>query len=479
MSRQANFEKKDSRRRRHRLSIVVVIALSAILTTLLVALAIRLNCTWEVGGRGSYAVSDHTRQLLAETQGKVSATCFFDRNDANFPVVARVLRGIEAASYSVAGARLKLRFVDPHWDFSRAAALSSRGVAANTAVFEVPGRVIAVPFESSRGFSKERSISNFERQCVSAIVRLGQPRNHAGVYWSLGHGERGFDTYDSERGFSTLAREIHRAGFALDSLMLPGLREIPASCKVLVVAGATKSFAKAELSMIRSYLMRGGRLLCLLPPEGQSSGLELELERWGVGITRRVGVTPHTYTGLDAVCRDFAEHPVMRGLESSAVVFAAPRCLEINRTEDPLTVVGLISTGAKGWGEATPEVLPRSFDPQRDMQGPQFLALAVERGGNVAKDVSFDPARLVVVGESAFVQNGMLESRAHANAEFFVNALSWLAGMETVALPGASEAGVVFPVDVRKRVLATSVAILPILALGVFLIAAIIRRRRA
>ena len=57
-------------------------------------------------------------------------------------------------------------------------------------------------------------------------------------------------------------------------------------------------------------------------------------------------------------------------------------------------------------------------------------ALAGERGTALKSDLAIHPARLVVIGDSAFLGNAALASRANANRDFVLNAVGWLAGMD-------------------------------------------------
>jgi hypothetical protein len=91
----------------------------------------------------------------------------------------------------------------------------------------------------------------------------------------------------------------------------------------------------------------------------------------------------------------------------------------------------LASTDSDGWGESHPEVFPRHFDVQSEPRGPVAVAAVSERGAAVSKDVAYKPTRICVIGETDFVMNGTLATRANANRDFFLNAVSWLAGIDT------------------------------------------------
>lgn len=279
-----------------------------------------------------------------------------------------------------------------------------------------------------------------ERVCASAIARLARPFDRPAVFWLTGHGEARFDDYDALYGFSDIAREILRDGFDLKPLSLPGLKEIPGECHVLAIAGARNAFVPEELAMIEAYLRRGGRLLCLLAPGAPGpGGLPALLERWGIRVTPFTAAAGRTLTGDEVFCTDFADHPVTRDLANAAVVFGRAACLDAlppaAAGPDGPRAEPLVKTGPDGWGESAPDTLPRAFDAGSDLKGPVTLAAASEWGGNAAKDLAFKPTRLCVFGETDFVMNGALASRANANRDLLMNALSWLAGVDAGTAP--------------------------------------------
>ena len=65
-----------------------------------------------------------------------------------------------------------------------------------------------------------------------------------------------------------------------------------------------------------------------------------------------------------------------------------------------------------------------------------FLALRPQNPMRIAKLLQTDyPEAVCVIGETDFVMNGMLASRASANRDFFVNAVAWLAGIDMGSAP--------------------------------------------
>lgn len=429
----------------------LAVLLGAGLACLVIALAYRLDVSWEVPVGTVKLVSERTRDVLADTQGAIKISCFMDRRHVMFRPVSRLLKGIRQASRSVAGAEIVIEYVDPRWDLTRSAQLAAWGVPENGLLFERQRRRIIVTLddmlakqtqrrlqEGTLGRSGETGLGVFrgEMVCASAISRLTQPFGRSMVYWLQGHGEARPDDYDELRGFSDIVRFMKRDGHDIQTLLLPGKREMPADCHVLVVAGASWPLAIDEQRLVEAYLQQGGRLLYLVAPHA-SSGLERLIEKWGIRLTPFIACSPKTLSGQDTVATAFADHVITRNLVNASVVFGRGVCLEAvselakEGGADQPKVTLLVSTDSDGWGESHPDVFPRHFDAQSDLRGPVSVVAVSERGGTISKDVAYKPTRICVFGETDFVMNGALSARANANRDLFLNAVSWLAGIDS------------------------------------------------
>ncbi|MCL1919907.1 MAG: GldG family protein [Kiritimatiellaeota bacterium] len=384
-------------------------------------------------------VSERTRDVLANTQGAIKISCLMDRRDPMYRPVVRLMKGIRTAARGVAGAEIKLEFVDPRWDLMRAGQLAAYGVAPPALLFERQHRRIAVTVDEmmtvtpggDEGDDRGRGVGVFrgEMVCASAIARLALPTDRPVVYWLQGHGEARHDDYDALRGFSDIAREMTRDGYDIRPLALAGQRQMPEDCRVLMVAGAVRVLAAEECDLIRAFLQRGGRMLYMAVPR-HPSGLEPLLEQWGVRVTPFVAASRKTLSGQDVVVSAFADHASMHNLRNASVVFGNAACLEaVAAAEgeggvDRPQVTLLAMTDEDGWGERGPDA------QKGELTGPVALAAAAERGGGVAPDVAYNPTRIGVIGEAGFVANGALTVRANANRDFFMNVLAWLAGID-------------------------------------------------
>ena len=119
-----------------RFSTILVTLLGFVFVGLVAMLALRVDFVFELPFRSDVeTTSARTRQILAETHGRVQVTCFLPRRAPEFRMVDRLLRGLEMTARSVAGADLAIEYVDPRWELGRAVALVREGAEEGTLVF--------------------------------------------------------------------------------------------------------------------------------------------------------------------------------------------------------------------------------------------------------------------------------------------------------------------------------------------------------
>ena len=396
--------------------------------------------------------SDRTQNILSETRGVVSATCFMPRKDPRFRQAARFMRVVKKRSESVGGARFELYYVDPAWDIPAAERLVREGAKAPSIVFEFGHRRSSVPIDGALD----------ERQIASAIRRLTAPAGRRMVYWTHGHGETSFADY-GPYGMSDIAREMMRDGYENAELDLAGEKSIPAGCAFVVVAGAKNGFSRQETEKVDAYLRDGGRLLVLAGQE-ESGGVAALLPRWGIRLGEARTSGERTLTGGDVIVSEFGSHPVSEQLAGSQAVFNSP--------------VQLTPSAAAAAGTVLADRI--EFSPLA-IAGGAVLAAASERGATAGADLSLRPTRIVAVGDAGFVLNSQLKSRANANADLFMNAVAYLSGSGTFygsgAVAGALSTGMDLAASQRFFVFSAIVA--PGVLLVVMLAMCGWRRRKA
>ena len=442
------FSGRGSRGLRFSTALTVFLAVTVVVLSL--PLLQRMNPTVDIHVVGeTVSFSPRTRSILSESSGDIEITCFLPRGDVRFRSVARILRQLSRESESLGGARLMIRFVDPRWDVGAADRLVRRGVKEESLVFERGRRMAVVPIgESGCG----------ERLCASAIRSISVLTHRRSVYWTAGHGESSFSEYDAF-GMSDIARDLVRDGFRNERIDLASTQQIPGDCALILIAGAKEDFSRVETGRLDAYLREGGRLLVLLGSP-TSGGVTSLLPSWGMRPQDALIKNAKTLSGTDVLASEFAEHPISAPLKGSRIVLERP--------------VSFVPSAAVGTGTGA-DTIDFHAIAKADQA---VVAGAVERGAGAGRDIALRPTRIVAIGDASFALNGALAVRASANRDFFVNCVSYLAGIETHGAGDDGSTTLRTGMDRRGRLrhAACSIVILPLL---VFLVlsASVLRRR--
>ena len=425
----------------------VTVALAVLFTALASILAFRLDATFAIGDYAAEGFSARTHSILAEGTGDVRATCFLSRNDPLFIRMSRLLRQFDSAAKAASGVRLSVEFIDPKWDLSGALRLSRLGVPESSLVFSRGRRRVVVPAAEAN-----------EAVVASAIFRLGIPAGRESVYFTQGHGEGDPENHNQYTGLSDLTRLMKRDGYAVKCVNLADVGTVPGDCAILVIAGARTPFPPVEVGWIDGYVKNGGRLL-VLADDGSATGLDPLFSSLGVRLGPQPAAPSRTINGANILVDGFADHAVTRPLAGTSVVFSRASA----------TVISVPQGEASGRDRRVFTALASAGTAS----GEVALAAAVERGAGVSRDLGFRPSRVVIVGDPTFADNGSISSRANANGDFIMNAISWLAGVDALGASGVSKDIVFTGMDrsarVRFLVLTGLVVPIAVLAAGLFL----------
>lgn len=436
-----------------------------------------------------HEVSARTRQILSDTQGEVRAECFVSSSAAERRMVENLLEGIASASRAEAGVRVSYSFVDPRWDVADAARLVREGVEEDSIVFRRARRKVVVKISEvvpvvsgvrAGGWTDEGEVV-----CASAIQRLSRPTRRETVYWTRGHGEIPFDSYDSRQGLSLMVRKMASEGYDLRPLDLALAPSVPDDCAVLMVVGASKPFSRVEKARLRGWLAAGGRML-VMASNGAAEGVRALPQELGLDVLPFTVVSPRTLTGSDVVVSvDNDRHRVTRPLAGTSIVFGSAVAFTnalpaASAAADRTTFVPLALSDDSAWCESDIVTRPWTRDPSREPGGPLVLAAALERGGErVLMDTGIRPGRVVLIGDALFVGNAAIASRANANVDFFMNALAWLAGLDAQT-SGRSRADEVVALDRNgvERAVVRACCLLPLAVALPWFLLILLRRRR-
>ena len=388
-----------------KLSSFTAVILAAVFSVLATALARRLDLSVELARPESgEAVSPRLYELLKRnTLGDLRAVCYVPQKTPAFRAADRLMRVMQNAARSAAGAEVRVEYVNPRWDLARSSRLSREGVKEGSIVL-YSGRRREVA-----------AASGGEDALAAALHRLLVPRRERHVCFIAGHGEADPESYDPVSGFSDIARELVRNGYTVSRLDLATLPAVPSDCSVMVMAGPRNPLPRVERELVDSWLRHGGRLLYL------AHRAESGLEPWGAVVSDETAVPVRTSSGEDTVLSPSGGHAVTKPLVDGSVVLDKPLLVRPSATS---------SEGAS----AADRIV---FTPLLSVRTNEVVAAALQRGVT-ANDIALRPTRIVVVGNDSFVMNGALGEKGAANRDFFLNAVEWLAGVDFASATSTS-----------------------------------------
>lgn len=272
-----------------------------------------------------------------------------------------------------------------------------------------------------------------ESALLSAVYRLASGRLTR-VRFLTGHGEHLLDNTDRP-GYAACAVALADQGYDVRPLALGGGARVPEGCDVLVVAGPRLDPEPGVTAAIDAYLARGGAVLAMTDPPTPAGWAEW-LRSWRLVPTGEVlidadrlaasqGLGPRTVALIDT----YSHHEIVHSLHGLVTTFPLSQPILRTAGADSTLYGGpLLSTGELSWGEADPATMYTGrpeFDPATDRRGPLPFGWVLEarRGGT-------RPGRLVVVGNSEFLNNATVNQGA--NRDLLLNIMGWLAREESL-----------------------------------------------
>jgi hypothetical protein len=400
-------------------------------------LAIRRYTRINLNSRDAAQLSPETTGVLRSITNDLRVIALFESGDPLFPYVWNLLR-----EYQNANPRILLEHVDYLRDPATAQTVKEQFnlnhlAERNAVIFSQPPRFKVVydremsEFDYSglmAGVTNEVRRSGFLGESLFTAALLNLTEGTAlRVSYLTGHGEPKLDDDADPAAYAKFAALLKGKNIDVVPLTLVGTNEVPADSRALIIAGPRDRLAPAEIEKIDRYLNNGGRLLVLSYSLVPNPGLDTLLSRWGVALGNNLIFDPdNSRGGQDLVATNFVAHPITRPLlETRAVHLMVPRSVEklaqAGTSADTAKVEEIVSSGASSF--AVTDI--RNGVPYRsatDRKGPLSIAVAVEKGG--VEGVKSGATRIVVVGDSLFLGNEMIESAA--NRDFASLSINWL-----------------------------------------------------
>lgn len=246
------------------------------------------------------------------------------------------------------------------------------------------------------------------------------------MYFVIGHGERAISDSGKD-GYNAIRTLVEKANYETRELLLLRETRVPADASVVVMAGPRKDFAEQELTTLKDYIRRGGKLLVLLDPD-QAASLRPFLLQYGikVGDDAVIDVDPTStlFGGSElapVVSRYSTSHPITRDFKNVATIFPLARSVDsVEKVPEGVSLETLAQTSPQSFRGKLSQGQVR-VDPRTDKKESVPIAVVAtvetktpeqpksegkageeKKDGEPRKPVK---ARIVVFGSSSFVAN--------------------------------------------------------------------------
>lgn len=359
------------------------------------------------------SLSEQTVKLIHNLQQPVTILCFYKEDDPQKAMLENLLN-----IYQYHSEKIDVQFVDPD---------KSPGLTEEYGVRTYQTIIV------TQNDRRERATQPNESKITNAILRITREKDKT-IYFLTGHNEHELDKSD-QLGYAELRQAVINNDYSVKTLALATEEKVPDDCTVLVIGGPRSELFPEEIEKIKQYLNNGGRLLLMIDPMFEDTGLHEFIVDWSIQIDDDRIIDPMSrLAGADLfvpiVDQYDPTHPITKDF-NVYTIFPFSRSLSLlDFTGQHVRRTVLARTGQNSWGETHPDSV--QFDENADREGPLNIAAAVEKARPLPQgataDTTLPTSRLVVIGNSNFVNNAYFFQGG--NRDFFMNTLSWLAGDE-------------------------------------------------
>jgi ABC-type uncharacterized transport system involved in gliding motility auxiliary subunit len=372
-----------------------------------------------------FTLSEQTQKVLKALENNAEILCFYTAGASNRMQMEDLL-----SQYKYYTDKLKYRFIDP----------DRNPAEAKKYEIKYDGTAVVI-----YGDKNEKVVGSSEEDLTNALVKMTRKQQKT-IYFLKGHGEK--EIGDSEAsGLSSLKTELEKQQYQVKEIAL-AQEELPGNCELLIVAGPKTAPFDAERTIIKNYILSGGKVLFLLDPFSTPELVKL-VNSFGFDVGNNVIVEPVSRIfGGDLhipVVLKYEEHDITKALNVMSF-YPLARSVQLKENlPEGVTAQGLASTSQQSWGETDEKALEQGIvnrDEGVDLMGPLTIAAAAiididkfekkeEKNEEVkekAEPIGNKKARMVVFGDSDFASNTYFNQQG--NSDILLNSINWLAQEE-------------------------------------------------
>jgi len=383
---------------------------------------------------GAYTLSEQTRNILKSIKEPIEISAFYATAQSE---------GVEARdlleTYKYHSGQLSYEFIDPDREPEKARKYEVRSYG--TLVLESHGK-------------RQTLLSADEESLTNAILKLTREKQKK-LYFLIGHGEQSLDKLD-KNGYSTAKSALQKENYEVEELNLLQHEHVPEDAAALIIAGPQKPLFDSEITALKAYLERGGKLVIFIDPDVNAGFTEF-LQEYGIGLADDIVIDKlsRVFGGsyLLPVVTEYGLHRITENFNVATFYSEARSVRPLDELPEGIQVEVLAATSANAWAETDLKLLQQgeaSFDEKSDRAGPVPLMVLAEidldeeeageasdtpptgENKSPAEALGVKPQKsyLLVAGDSDFINNSHFG--LSGNGDFFLNIMNFLAEEENL-----------------------------------------------
>jgi hypothetical protein len=440
------------------LNVVGQIVLVLFLAATVNSLAFRHYKRWDFSRDQKYALSDKTKRFLDSMNGKMRITVFFS---SNTPITGDVQNLLTEYQYAGKG-KVDIETIDPERNLSRAKELFDKYKVVtdeSLLVLDYSGRNKTVKASemadvdtSGMALGEGPRVTAFkgEQAITAAMIDLVEGKKNT-LGYVTGHKEPAISEAPSLAAFgeppprspiSVLKSFIESENIKFQELNLYNEPEIPSDIKAVMIVGPQYDLSDREMTLLRGFWEKQGRILLLLDPTIKMPKLTAFLNELGVRVNDdrlmvflRTGIQELALT-RDVQAQFLGDNPVTRRLADVRALFFGGTCsltLEPERVRAANIRLQPLIQAEKGYFAETDyntnDQAKLQADAQKNSGATLIMGASIEKGGSADERVQVNSSRMVVVANAGFVLDRALTQDQQA-LDFMSACVNWLLSRE-------------------------------------------------
>ncbi|HEY8901556.1 MAG TPA: Gldg family protein [Chthoniobacterales bacterium] len=401
---------------------------------------------WDFSRSQRFSLAEQTKQVLRQFDKPATIIVYFSASSLTLESsLAGDLENLLAEVQFSARDNLKIEWVDPTRDVSRARELQTKykfNDDENRLILDYDGRTKFIPIRELGDFDmsgmaagEPPRLQAFKGEAVltAAFIELLNPKQSR-IYFLQGHGE--VPPADLTRLNDFITRQ-NAASFGLN---LAAADAIPKDADAICIVGAQYDISSRELEILEKYWQDNGRIVVLIRPGTNTPNLRKLLNAACIFPRNdRVLVTVRSVTQPDLLGIEYRvagifmpDSPITKRLGGvNAYFVGGTSSLFLDIAAAPrgdIQVRPLILAAEQYWGEVDyldAEKKGVRYDDGVDTGQPVIIAASAEKGGARDERTDIAASRMVVVGNSAFIEDAALADTAtQGNLDFMVSVIN-------------------------------------------------------